>query len=362
MIRVRPMMLVGVLVLCLAWAGCGKTEQNAEPQPVRMVKMVDVSRDAAREILAFSGAVSPMQEVAMAFEVPGKLVELTVTEGQQVAAGQVLARLDDRDYRLAFDSKKAVYDTAAKDYDRAGALLKNQVISRKQYDDIRRNADVAEADMKSARKKLEDTVMTAPFNGRVARRLMDNFQNVQAKQTVMIFQDDKRLKLRVDVPEKDLTLAEETRTVEEANRLFSPMISLSAYPNRSFPAAFYEVSTSADPATRTFALTLSFSPPGDIVILPGMTARVTIRKQVPADTAKKDLFLPAQAVFSDEKGRPCVWVVHPEAMTVSRRSVQVANMIGSDIMILDGLSDGEIVAVSGVHQLREGMAVSRFRL
>jgi RND family efflux transporter MFP subunit len=356
------MLLVGVPVLCLAVAGCGKTEQSAGPEPVRIVKMVDVSREMEREILEFSGTVSPMQEVSMAFEVPGKLVDFPVTEGQEVAKGQVLARLDDRDYRLAFDSKKAVYDTTLKDYDRARALLRDQVISRKQFDDIRRNAEVAEADLKSAEKKLEDTVLTAPFTGRVARRLMGNFQNVQAKQTVLVFQDDSRLKLRVDVPEKDLVLADETRTLEGANRLFSPMVSFSSYPNRSFPASFHEVSTAADPATRTFALTLAFSPPADIVVLPGMTARLIIRKQTRTDQGRQDLLIPARAVFSDEKKTPCVWVVHPDAMTVTRRSVKIGDMIGSDIMILDGLADGEIVAVSGVHQLRAGMTVSRFRL
>jgi RND family efflux transporter MFP subunit len=355
----------GVLILLLSMAlilgSCGKNEPDQGPQPARPVKMMDITSGMGSGVIEYAGTISPIQDVSMAFEVPGKLSELPVSEGEAVKKGQLLAKLDDRDYRLAFDAKKAVFDTAVKDYDRAKALLEKQIISRKQYDDFRKAFEVAEADMKSARKKLDDTAMRAPFDGRVARRMMDNFQNIQAKETVMVFQDDSRLKLRVDVPEQDLAMGNRSHSLEEATRNISPKIRLSTYPGRLFPAEFHEISTSADLVTRTFSVTLSFKPPTDIVVLPGMTARLIINRRKTAGKSSNDeMMVPAHAIFSDTQSGACVWLVNAGSMTVSKHPVTIGSMEKDLIHVTSGLKEGDIIAVSGVQQLREGTRVSRY--
>lgn len=351
-----------LLMLAAATCGCGKDTPDQGSEPVRPIKMMEIAQGAAGGRMEYPGTVSPFREVAMSFEVPGKLSRLNVTEGESVKKGKILARLDDKDYRLAFEAKKAVYDTALKDHKRGQALMEKQVISRKQYDDFKKAFEVADAEMKSARKKLDDSVMTAPFDGRVASRLMDNYQNVQAKQTVMVFQDDSILKLRVDVPEQDLVFAGSRGSLEEATRNISPRIRLGTYPKRSFEARFHEISTAADPVTRTFSVTLTFTPPDDIMILPGMTARLSIENKKAGRASSSDgILIPAGAVFSDTAQGPCVWRIDTGTMTAAKQPVDIGPMERDMIRVISGLKNGDSIALSGIHQLREGDRVSRFQ-
>lgn len=357
----RTVSIMGLVILtaALLTAGCGNGDEVQKEPSVRPVKILDISLSGSSEVLEFSGIISPLQDVNMAFEVPGKLVEFPVSEGQVVEKGKLMARLDDRDYKIAYDSRMAVYSTAKKDLERAESLLKSQVIARKQYDDTRRNFEVAEADMKAAKKKLDDASLISPFRGRVAKKLMDNFQNVQAKQTVLVFQDDSMLKFVVSVPEKDFVGSSRETDLEKMTERLKPKVSLSTVPGRFFPASFHEVSTTADPVTRTFEVTFRFTPPTDINVLPGMTARLTVRRPAKAGLTA-DTMIPANALFAESDGTSCVWIIDPETMKAEKRAVEAGAMQGLSIVINSGLSDGDMVAVSGVHQLTEGMKVSRY--
>ncbi len=71
--------------------------------------------------------------------------------------------------------------------------------------------------------------------------------------------------------------------------------------------------------------------------------------------------LPSHAAFADEAGNPHVWVVDAETMKVQRKPVKLGTLAGDEVEILEGLADGDLVAVSGVGQLREGMQVRRYQ-
>ena len=70
--------------------------------------------------------------------------------------------------------------------------------------------------------------------------------------------------------------------------------------------------------------------------------------------------IPANATVSDDEGKPFVWRVDPSSMRVHPAPLELGELSGSEVSVLGGLSDGDLIAISGVHQLREGMAVRRF--
>ena len=136
-----------------------------------------------------------------------------------------------------------------------------------------------------------------------------------------------------------------------------PRVSISSAPGREFPAVLTEYATAADPVTRTFEARLRFDPPDDINLLPGMTAEVSI--DIPEDAlgASAAVWIPAVAVLADDAGNATVWNVDAATMQVIRTIVEVGTLSGADIRILSGLEQGDRIAVSGVHNLREGMEV-----
>jgi RND family efflux transporter MFP subunit len=338
--------------------GCGEEPPPAAPvaQPVKIVTVGGAGGGVALE---FPGVVSPAQNAEPAFEVPGKIVEFPVDEGQAIDEGAVIARLDPRDYQAEVDKARANLKKTEADLKRYQALFAKGVNPKTDVERAEQFYELTEANLRTAEKALEDSVLRAPFAGTVAKKLVDDFQNVQAKQPIVILQDESTLEIDVNVPESDFARMTPGLTLEERNRRAAIQVSVSSIPDRSFPARIKEFSTTADPVTRTFKATFAFDRPDDVTVRPGMTAKVTLTPSE-ATAVVGGVSIPARAVLTDETGEAFVWVVDPETMTVKRTPVVAGGLAGEDIGIQSGLAGGEQIAVSGVHQLRDGMKVRRF--
>ena len=350
--------LIFIFLFLTMLSGCGKGEKPEEKEMVRPVKFLEINKSAGDGFLEYSGKITAVQEVFMAFEVPGKINSFPVREGQRVDKGMVLSMLDPRDYQSALDSRIADLNAARADYERARELYENNTISQRDLDVARRDFEVAKASANAAEKSMEDTRLVAPFTGLVAKTLVENYQNIQPKQPVLILQDDSSLEMVVDVPEKDYAKIDKNMPLSEWTRLLSPEIFVTSFPGKHYKAKFKEAAATADPVTRTFEITLGFSPPSDISILPGMTARVVITGSLRTDDST--IMIPAKSVLSDDNGNATVWLIDPSSNRVQQHPVQAGEMSGSNIQIKEGLKSGDIIAASGIHQLREGVAVRKY--
>jgi RND family efflux transporter MFP subunit len=328
-----------------------------QPPVVRPVKIVTIGEDGSTSTLELPGTVRAVQHADMGFEVAGRITEFLVKEGQRVNKGEVLARLDDRDFQASLDQAKAAYRKAQADLQRSQRIYKEDpgAISTSKIDTDRKQVDVAEADVRKAEKAVEDTELRAPFDGFAARRLVEDYQNVQAKEPVVVLQDVSLLEIEVGVPERDIARGDRNRTADTMTRIVQPRVEISSLPGQTFPARVKEFATRADPVTRTFQVRLSFDPPAGASILPGMTARVTYNAPQEGGTR-----LPSQATFADADKKPHVWLVDEATMKVRAAPVKLGELTGDEVQITEGLSPGDQVAVSGVGQLRDGMQVSRY--
>jgi RND family efflux transporter MFP subunit len=317
----------------------------------------DAGSGAARE---YPGTVSAAQGADLAFEVRGQMIEFPVDEGEPVAKGAVLGRLDARDYQARLDSAHAVLRKAQADHRRTTNLYREDpgAIALTRLDADKRGVEVAEARRKEAEKAYEDTILRAPFAGVVGRKLVVDFANVQAKQPILVLQDTSHLEMVVNVPERDFAVGPRaTPSLDELTERLQPFIVVSSLPDRKFPARLKELATAADPVTRTFAVTFRFATPEDVNVLPGMTAKVVVRA---AGTAGDRTLIPAHAAGGASDGEAFVWLVDPDAMTVTRRPVTLGPLQGDQVEVRSGLVAGDVVAISGVALLRDGMQVRRF--
>jgi len=343
----------------LLFGGCSKEPSEAKTV-VRPIKIVTISGDTGTVRREFPGTVAASKSAEIAFEIPGKIVSFPVKEGQEVAKGAVLAVLDASDYKARMAAATADLRKAEADAARGTKLHDTDpgAIAQSTLDAYRRSVDVARAAYDEAEKALNDTVLRAPFAGRVARTLVEDFRNVKAGETILILQDDSSLEVVVAVPERDVASGRPGRTNEETTEIIHPEVMISSVPGRVFPARVKEFASEADPVTRTFAATLAFDRPADVSILPGMTAKIVVHLPIRSGEAGT-LVIPSKATFADATGAAFVWVVDPDTMKVKRRPVRLGNLSGEDVQILDGLAPGEWIAASGVHHLGDGMQVSR---
>ncbi len=343
--------------LGLLLAGCGKPRQETEP-PVRPVKIHTIGSLQPEAIREFPGTIRAHQTAEMGFEVAGQVTDFLVKEGDQVEQGAVLAKLDATNYQAELNAAQANLEKAQADLARSMSIRKADVgaISQEEIESDERIVKVAQSQVEIAKKSVADTELRAPFAGVMARKLVEDFANVQAKEPVLILQDNSVLEIEIAVPERDLVRRKyPDETKEQTTERLIPKVIVSAVPERDFPARIKEYATTADPVTRTFPVKLSFDRPEDLNVLPGMTARV--RVVVDPDRAWS---VPVTAAQADENEQPFVWKVDQPTMTVSKTPVQLGSLTGDRVLLTGGVEEGELVAISGVTALREGMQVRKY--
>ena len=352
--------LPAALLAASLLAACGgEPEVEAEPA-ARSVKMMTIGAESAKVTLEYPGAIMATRNVDLGFEVAGKIIELPIEDGLTVQEGDLLGRLDPTDYEAARDAALANRRAMRSAYVRAKNIFDEGAGSQAEVDKTRRDIKVAEQEVVKAQKALDDTALMAPYDGVVGERIADNFQNVRAKELILIFQDTSSLEMDVTVPERDFVRMEQGLTLEERTARAHPRVEISALPGRSFDARIKSFTATADPVTRTYKATLAFENPEDVNILPGMTARVilTMSPEMAAQNAiLEGIRIPAVAVVSDDQGNAYVWRVDPDTMRVSKTPVMLGQMSGTDILVSSGLAKGDRIAISGAAHLQEGMKV-----
>ncbi len=339
----------------------GACEQEApveQAEVARPIKIMSISEGAGGRTLEVPGSVSAAQSAELSFEVSGRMLARIVEEGQVVEAGEVVAKLDPRDYVAQRNGARARRDTLRADYDRYSKAFEKNAVTEQQVSRSKGFLDIAQAELDVADKALEDTELRAPFGGRIARRLVDDFANVRPKQPVMVLQDESSLELRVAVAERDWARGDTGIARDELTRRINPRVEVASRRGRFFPAYVKELSNTADPVTRTYEVTFGFESPTDVNVSPGMTGKVIVDLYTESRTeGDAPVSVPSNAVVADEVGNPYVWVVDPSTMRVAKRAVEPGELSGAAVPILSGLSGGDMVVVSGVNSLTDGMLV-----
>lgn len=358
-IRSLRIKLCAVFLPILLISACSEPPEEEVVEVVRPVKMFTISSADTHFTLEYPGVIAAKKSVELGFEVQGKIIELPIIDGKKVAQREVLAKLDPTDYIATRDGARSNHYALSSAYTRAKKIFDLGAGSQAEVDLTLRDVRVAKEQLKTAQKALDDTVLVSPFDGEVARKIADNFQNIQAKEPVLLLQDISSLEIDITVPEQDFTQIDTTLTPEQRTAKVSPEVELSAIPGRRLPARFKSFSSAADPVTRTYTITMAFDNPTDATILPGMTAKVviTLNGKHARDPSMGGLLVPASSVAADEQGNAYAWVIDQDTMQASKVAVELGTLSGSEVRVLKGLNSGDKIAISGVHYLSEGMKV-----
>jgi len=328
--------------------GCQEVAPPPSPEISRPVAILEIAGTASTSGLRFPGRVQATQRAELAFNVPGRVVEFPAEEGDTLSAGTLIARLDSAIFETRLSAARAAFDKARADYNRVREIWdKSKAVARAEVDQKRTAMEVARSSFAAAKQDAEDTRLTAPFDGVIARRHVENFQNIQAKEPIVSLQNVDELEIVIHVPE---------RIMRSAPRRAAGYAQFDDIPGRRFPVSLKSYSTEADPQTQTYEVVLGLTRPQDVTILPGMSAEV-LPGDAPESNAQSSVAIPLKAVAPGPDGTPRVWVVDPDTDRVASRTVSVGAVQGSDIIVLDGLRIGERIVTAGLGHLREGMWV-----
>ena len=204
-----------------------------------------------------------------------------------------------------------------------------------------------EAQIEAVENSIEDATLRAPFAGIIARRDVDNFANVSAGQSIALLQALAIIHVSFDVPAPDVTALTAGGVDKITNQ-----VQLDTLAGQTLPAETVEFSVQADNATQTYRGRVAVNVPANAIVLPGMVGTVISTAPFPAPQMR----VPLSAVSAAINGDPRVWVVD-EAGKVSDRAVELGEVVGLEVEVLDGLESGETVVSAGVNQLTEGMTI-----
>uniref|UniRef100_Q31JM0 Efflux transporter, RND family, MFP subunit n=1 Tax=Hydrogenovibrio crunogenus (strain DSM 25203 / XCL-2) TaxID=317025 RepID=Q31JM0_HYDCU len=337
-------LLSGLAIL----SGCQKAEPETEDiiRPVKYITVSEANNLAKRE---FPGILQAKDRVDLAFQVSGKLKKLPIKEGQKIEKGALIGQLDQRDYQAKYDSAVAEFKTASADFKRAKQLIKKEFISQSDFDKIRAKKDMADANVRLAKKALEDTLLKSPFTGTVAKQYVRNFTDIQAKEPIVSLQNNNALEIVVSIPEYLMI-----RNSNEQRQHLNLVATFSNIPNESFELKVNEFATEADATTRTYKVTLGILDKKGFSLYPGMTANV----YVSGETLEFVNLIPVNAVFSDPKGsdKKLVWKIDSHNQ-VHQQVVEVGELKKDQIEIINGVEINDKIVTAGVHHLVENQQV-----
>jgi multidrug efflux system membrane fusion protein len=357
----QPAFLCSLVCLLFAAGGCSEKKEDRTPA-VPPVQIFTLPEADAAPFRSLPGEVTAQDNVRLSFDVAGRLVEFPVYNGKVVSQGDLIGQLDQGDFRATLDAAQATFTAAQQEFERNRTLRQRNVIAQNELDRHREAFERADAALRTARKAFEDTRLFAPIKGRISQRFVRNFQNVQAREPVVLLQNIETLEVDVQVPESLMAAGARDMTAARAHELVEAGVEFAAVPGERFPLTLRSFATQANPSSRTFLVSFRFRPPQDRNILPGMTCTVFLRFRHADGTpvVPPGLFeIPVRALATAE-GRSFVWRWDAATGRVARVPVEIGPLIGETIQVRsEELRPGDELVFSGVRFLSEGMTVRR---
>ena len=352
----RLTLLPAAIAAFLLLVGCKGKEPEVKVEAPRPVRSVVAKMTASAGVLSLPGDIRPRIESRLGFRVGGKLLQRTVSVGDRVVPGQVLARLDPTDLAPALQAQQAQLESARTDRDLAAVeldrlrSLKNQnyisqgSLDRQQatYDSAVSRFNAAQAQLRQARNAIDFQVMHADAAGVVTAVEAEVGQVVTAGQPVIRVAQTAEREVAVNIPEADL---------DDVRRVKAWSVLVPALGDRVITAKIRELSPIADPASRTYAARLTLSGKLDDIAL-GMTALV----QSSAQGGPSYIVLPLSALHSRD-GKTQVWRVDPSKRTVEPVEVTTAGLLDDSVRIASGISAGDRIVTAGANLLLAGQPV-----
>lgn len=336
-----------VVVLLAVLAGCAPSTADEPAAPAATPVRVDTARARMAPLpVRASGRLASKAEITLSFKIDGVIDRILVDEGDAVREGQTLARLHLSEIEASVMEAESALEKARRDLERTRRLHRDSVATLEEVQDAQTAVDVAEARLQAARFNRTYAVIEAPTSGRILRRHAESGELVQPGQPILALGASSRgWVLRVGLAAQD---------VVTLRRGDSAQVALNAYPSRSFPARVTEIADASTPRTGTFEVELTVHP-GTAAFKSGFLGSVTIYPSA----SQAYVEVPAAALVSGTGSRGSVFTVD-DRTRVHRRTVQIARILDSTLVLSGGLSPGTPVVTDGSTALRDGDVVRRF--
>ncbi|CAO3402244.1 efflux RND transporter periplasmic adaptor subunit [Azospirillum palustre] len=319
-------------------AGAAKPPGGAPPMPVEAAQ---VRVGTVERTVTAVGSLLSNESVVVRPEIAGRISEIAFKEGQRVAKGTVLVRLDDAIARATLAQAQASIAFSRAELSRADQLVRQNTGPLRNREQASAKLLADEAAVQLARAQLDKQVIAAPFDGVLGLRKASVGDFVQAGKDIVNLEDIDTLKLDFRVPEMFLPAVKVGQTVR---------VAVDAFGGRSFDGTVYAIDPLVDVNGRALAIRARVPNP-DGSLRPGLFARVSLTLTTVPDA----VLIPEQAIVAFGKDQFVFKVVDGK---VVQTRVVLGERRNAEVEIAKGLAPGDMVVTAGQLKIRDGVPVT----
>ena len=339
-------MRIALLLALFAGAVLAQPAKDGAKDAAKGARVTPVKAVAARSASAVDevGAVGSLradEAVTIRPEIAGRIAEIRFSEGQNVARGAVLVRLDQSELAAVAASSRAQLQLEEQKLQRSEDLKKKGFISAQGLDDQRTSLARARAKLAEDEAKLAKTEMRASFPGVAGLRQVSEGQYVAAGTDIARLEKIDQLKLDFRIPESYIGKLKAGQPVK---------VLVDAYRGKVFSGSIYAIEPGVDDQTRTIQLRARVAN-ADMQLRPGMFARV----QVQLGVRENAVWIPEAAIVPKGQDSTVYRVIDGKVDLVR---VQTGARRVGEVEIVKGISAGELVVTEGVQKIGPGSAVT----
>ena len=294
--------------------------------------------------ITLPAVISPWNDLTVLAEATGKIISLFVKEGNVVSEGDILAKIDPKDYQNRLMQTEANYNLAQTEYNRISKLIKNNISTKALLDSAEANLKNTQASIEAAKIDLTRCTITAPISGFINEKFISKGSLVNHSDPLFQILDTKRVKVEVGIPESD---------VYAINNIKEAQITVEALDNLELVGKKIFLSRQPNTFARAYNLKLAVDNP-KYILRPGMFAKVTLVKAKYPDS----FLVPLYSVMNNNNEH-FLYIINNEKAYYS--AVKLGVMNGWQVQILSGLKPNDKVVVVGQRNLEDGQDVTIIR-
>lgn len=317
------------------------SENTEDDTPVIPVEVSNVSRGNISAYYSNTATLEAEQEATVVSKVRGIIEKIYVEEGDRVQAGQVIAKIEDEQYQIEADRAKAALDRLYNEYQRNQELFERELIAAEAFQNSQYEYESQKATYDLAALNLEYTSVRSPISGIISRRFVKAGNMIGTDQQMYRVTDFSPLQAILHIPEHEMSKIRQDQRAE---------LRVDALPNETFIGHVERISPVVDSETGTFKVTIYVDETRDM-LRPGMFGRV----KIVYDTRENTRMIPKSAVISEDLAES-VYVIKDSL--AFKKVIQTGYTNGSNVEVVDGLDDGEMVVTIGQGSLQDSSKVS----
>jgi RND family efflux transporter MFP subunit len=334
--------------IALAAMACDeKAEQTALVRPVQVEKPTLNSSNISNLVLPAS--INELYETKLSFRVGGPLIKLNDVIGTHVNKGEIIAKIDQRDFKIAVEATESRYKLAKAEYERYKNLFEQKSVSKSVLDQIETSYTLAKIDYEKAGNAFNDAEIRAPFSGHINHVFVNNFEEVVPGVPIVSLLDISKFEVNAWISVEDAA-----HINKETN--FSCIVKYGKN-DIKIPGKLKEIGNKTSLSKQALPITIVINSSGKIKLSAGMVCYLEIQNNSSETGA---VFQVSLASIFTKENKTNVWIYNTKANTVSARLVTTGKVTNNGtVEIIKGLTGYETIVSAGVNYLFEGQKVKK---